>query len=423
MFQKATKKQSKLRMALIGLSGGGKTYTALRIATGLSDKVAVIDTERGSASKYSDIFSFDVLELDSFEPEKYIDAIKCAEKAGYGTVVIDSLSHAWSGTGGLLERVDQIALKTQSKNSYMAWGQITPVHTKLIDAILQARLHVIVTMRTKTEYVLENVNGKNVPRKIGTQPVQRDGMEYEFDVVADIDLDHNMIIGKTRCPAVDGKVYQKPGKEVVDALVAWLTDGAAVEMMTIEQRNTIDDLCRHRTLTTDQRVWLDKRIVNSSKERADDTIEQLKRIPLDQEESSAPDQAKEEPQKLVDESRKENPTQSETAPVPVQEPQQAEDQAEAKPAPPKKAEAKPKAKASPAPEPEKSVDELRKEVPTPEQEVEFKTLAQSAKTLLTPSEKEGMNTEYRAGYTRTGIGLAIKFLKAVLDTRSTQSAA
>lgn len=227
-FQKATKKKAKLRMALVGPSGSGKTYTALAIATSLGQRVAVVDTERGSASKYADLFGFDALDLETFAPQQYIDAINAAAKAGYDVLVIDSLSHAWIGTGGALEQVDNIAKRSQSRNSFNAWREVTPQHNAMVDAIIRAPLHVIVTMRAKTEYVMEKDErtGKTVPRKVGIQPVQRDGMDYEFDVVADVDEDHNFIVSKTRCSTLADKVFKKAGADVAGHLTAWLTDGS-----------------------------------------------------------------------------------------------------------------------------------------------------------------------------------------------------
>lgn len=226
-FKKATKTKAKLRLALVGPSGSGKTYTALAIAQGLGQPVAVVDTERASASKYADVFAFDTLELETFSPQMYIDAIHAAGKAGYGVLVIDSLSHAWMGTGGALEQVDTIAKKSQSRSSFNAWREVTPLHNAMVDAILRAPMHVIVTMRAKTEYVLEKDDrGKTVPRKVGIQPVQRDGMEYEFDVVGDITEDHDFIVGKTRCPALADKVFKRAGADVASILTGWLTDGA-----------------------------------------------------------------------------------------------------------------------------------------------------------------------------------------------------
>lgn len=227
-FQKATRQKAKLRLALIGASGSGKTYTALAIATNLGKRVAVIDTERGSASKYAGTFEFDVLEPDTFEPQQYIDALHAAAEAGYDVVVIDSLSHAWMGKGGALEQVDNAAKRSQSRNTFNAWREVTPQHNAMVDAIISAPLHVIATMRAKTEYVLEKDDrGKTVPRKVGIQPVQRDGLEYEFDVVADLDVENNdLIVGKTRCNVLHGKVYRKAGKDVADTLLRWLDDGA-----------------------------------------------------------------------------------------------------------------------------------------------------------------------------------------------------
>lgn len=226
-FSKATKQQAKARIALVGPSGSGKTYTALRIASALSPRIAVIDTERGSASKYADEFGFDALNLESFAPATYVEAIHAAGQGGYDVLVIDSLSHAWSGSGGALEMVDRISKKSQSGNNFAAWRDVTPEHNKLVDAVLRADLHIIATMRAKTEYVIEaNERGKMQPRKVGMAPVQRDGMEYEFDIVGDLDLDHNLIITKTRCRALDGQVISKPGADFAATVQQWLSDGA-----------------------------------------------------------------------------------------------------------------------------------------------------------------------------------------------------
>ena len=239
-FTKATKRQARLRMALIGPSGSGKTYSALAIASAMapSGKIAVIDTERGSASKYAGIFAFDVLELDTFAPETYASAIEAAGAAGYDVLIIDSLSHAWFGKDGALEQVDRAAKRSSSQNSFAAWREVTPHHNAMIDAILQCPCHVIVTMRAKTEYVMEtNEKGKSVPRKVGLAPVQRDGLEYEFDVVADMNLENDLIVSKSRCPAMSGQVVNKPGENVAKILMAWLTDGAPQpqpEPMTLE---------------------------------------------------------------------------------------------------------------------------------------------------------------------------------------------
>jgi hypothetical protein len=228
-FQRASKKHSRLRMALMGVAGSGKTYTALNIAKHLGGPVAVVDTERGSASKYSDQFEFDVLELDTFSPQTYIEAIQAAEEAGYNVLIIDSMSHAWTGKEGALDQVTRATKRSQSGNTFAAWRDVTPLHNAMIDTILSSKMHIIGTMRAKTEYVQEKneKTGKITVRKVGLAPVQRDGLEYEFDVVADLDQDNNLIIGKTRCPQVAGMVIPKAGKEIALKLTAWLSDGGA----------------------------------------------------------------------------------------------------------------------------------------------------------------------------------------------------
>ncbi len=226
-FKRAQKFESKLRLALAGPAGSGKTFTALTLAHALADDggVALIDTERRSASKYADIFPpFDVMELDSFHPDKFVQGIHEAEKAGYAVLVIDSLSHAWNGTGGLLEIVDAITKRSTSKNSFNAWGEATPIQNRLIDAITRSPLHIIATMRSKTEYVVEmGSNGKTAPRKVGTAPIQRDNVEYEFDVFCDLDIENTLIVQKSRCPALSGAVIAKPDSKVADVLKAWLS--------------------------------------------------------------------------------------------------------------------------------------------------------------------------------------------------------
>ena len=229
MFQEAVKSEARLRLGLVGPAGGGKTMTALRIAHGLAngERFAVIDTEHGSASLYSRIVRFHRCNLKSFEVEKYIEAIKSAGDAGYPVLVIDSLSHAWSGKGGILEFVDA-AGKRNAGGNFSAWRDATPRHNALVEAILSCPCHVIVTMRSKTEYVVEKVDGKTTVRKVGLQPVQRDGLEYEFTVVGDVTIDHDLIITKTRAPFLKDAVIREAGEELGKQLAQWLSDGEEV---------------------------------------------------------------------------------------------------------------------------------------------------------------------------------------------------
>jgi nucleoside-triphosphatase THEP1 len=225
-FKKATKAAAKLRLGLIGPAGSGKTMSALRIAHGLGGRVAVIDTERGSASLYSGErgLGFDVLELETYEAEKFIQAIAQAEAEGYDVLIIDSLSHAWAGKGGILEFVDKAA-KRSGGGSFSGWRDATPLHNQLVDAILGAKLHIICTLRSKVEHVIEQVNGRTQVRKVGLQPVQRDGLEYEFTVVGDVTQDHELIITKTRAAWLKDQIIREAGEDLGKQLAAWLSDG------------------------------------------------------------------------------------------------------------------------------------------------------------------------------------------------------
>ncbi len=225
-FQKAERSQAKARIAIDGPAGAGKTYTALRFATGLGGKIALIDTEHGSASKYSDKFEFDTVAMDTFHPQKYIDLIEEAGKTGYDVLVIDSLTHAWAGVEGALEQVDKARIRSNSGNSFTAWRDVTPLHNKLVEAILAYPGHVIATMRSKMEYILvDGDNGKKIPQKVGMAPIQREGMEYEFDIVGDMDIKHNFSVTKSRIADFADLVVNKPGEDVGRKLAAWLSEG------------------------------------------------------------------------------------------------------------------------------------------------------------------------------------------------------
>jgi hypothetical protein len=191
-FTKATRQKARLRLALTGPSGSGKTWGALLLASGLGGKVAVIDTERESASLYSHLTDFDTLNLGApFAPERYIEAIKAAEEAGYETLIIDSITHEWSGVGGCLEEVDRIARAKYKGNSWSAWNDVTPRHRALLDAILHSSMHIIVTLRSKTETAQTEENGRKKVVKLGMKAEQRDGFEYEMTVVLDLIHDGN----------------------------------------------------------------------------------------------------------------------------------------------------------------------------------------------------------------------------------------
>ncbi|HQH28723.1 MAG TPA: ATP-binding protein, partial [Oligoflexia bacterium] len=225
-FKKASKTATRLRVGISGASGSGKTYSALKIASGIGGKIAVIDTERGSAALYADKFDFDTVQIEPpYTPDKNIEAIKLAELSGYGTIIVDSLSHAWAGSGGLLDMHDAIQKSSKGGNSFTAWKEITPLQNKLLDTITGSTCHIIVTMRAKQDYVIESNNGRNQVRKVGLAAVQREGVEYEFSVYIELSQDHIGVATKDRTDLFDGKCFV-PSEQTGRQLVEWLNKPA-----------------------------------------------------------------------------------------------------------------------------------------------------------------------------------------------------
>lgn len=231
-FKKATRLQARLRLALQGASGSGKTRSALEIARHFGT-VAVIDTEHGSASKYVGVsgLEFDVCEVtEDYDPDKLVELLSEAGKS-YDCLVIDSMTHWWNGAGGFLELVDAEVKKQKARggkgDSFAAWKDIDPKYKRLVHAILSCPAHVIVTMRAKQSYEKEQDDrGKTTIKKMGLAPEMRDGFAYEMDIEGMLDMEHNLVIGKTRCDAIDGKYFHKPGKELAELLKTWLSVGA-----------------------------------------------------------------------------------------------------------------------------------------------------------------------------------------------------
>lgn len=219
-IKKATKEQSRLRMSIHGPAGSGKTFTALKIATAMCRRVCLIDTECGSASKYADEFSFDVLEVgDDFSPERLIDMLAHIAKQGFDGIVIDSLTHFWNGSGGFLELVDREVARMRAKgnkpDSFAAWKVVDPVYKRMIHAIHTNPAHEFITIRAKTEYAkVEGDNGRTKIQKLGMAPEIRENFQYEMDVEGMLDIEHHLSIGKTRCAALDGRVFQKAGSDI-----------------------------------------------------------------------------------------------------------------------------------------------------------------------------------------------------------------
>ena len=230
VFRKAERRKAKLRLAITGPAGSGKTYGALLVAQGLGGKrIAMIDTENGSGDLYAHLGEYDICCLSApYDVRKYIQAIHDAESSGYDVIIIDSLSHAWSGEGGLLDMQGRIT-DNGRKNSFAAWREVTPLHNRLIDVMLGSSCHIIATMRSKTDYVqVENERGRTEIRKVGLAPVQREGMDYEFGVVFDLSITHMASVSKDRTSMFDGEVF-KLSQETGAKLKTWLDSGVDVE--------------------------------------------------------------------------------------------------------------------------------------------------------------------------------------------------
>jgi hypothetical protein len=255
MFTPARREQMRLRMALQGPSGAGKTFTAMTIMRGLvgeGGQFAVLDTEKRAREnavlndtdpETPSAFRFGHLAPETADPGRLPAYLADAAKAGFGGVIIDSFTHFWSGMGGALDRVDQ------ARDKRAGWGDYRPIEAAMMSAILSYPGHVIVTMRVKTEYVTEtNPNGKVVTRKLGLKADQRDSVDYEFSVIGEMDTDHALTITKTTCQDLVDKQINKPGAGLVETLAAWLGQGdppptaADLRDRALEQCPTVEDL-------------------------------------------------------------------------------------------------------------------------------------------------------------------------------------
>lgn len=235
-FRRAERKKARLRLGLAGPAGSGKTTSALLIAFGISgdwSKIGLVDTENGSGELYAGatiggvlIGDYNVLPLSPpYLPEKYIQAIHLAEQAGLEVLVLDSISHAWAGEGGLLDLHGKISSSSKSGNSYAAWREVTPLHNQFVEAMLQSKIHIIATMRSKMEYAIEKgKDGSTTVKKLGMAPVQRDGMDYEFTTVLDLSIEHVASVSKDRTSLFDGR-YFTPGLDTGQVLKFWLEAG------------------------------------------------------------------------------------------------------------------------------------------------------------------------------------------------------
>lgn len=239
-LRQSERKQAKIKLAIQGCAGSGKTYSSLLLAFGITNnwqKIAVIDSENGSADLYAHLGSYNVLNINNnYSPENYMEAIAICEKAGMEVIIIDSISQSWDF---LLQCHTEMV-----GNSFTNWGKITPRQNAFIQRILQSNSHVICTMRTKQDYVLSEKNGKMVPEKVGLKAIMREGVDYEFTIVFDIDMKHFANASKDRTGLFMGKpeftISSVTGKRILD----WCNSGVSVESVKLDIYNakTVDEL-------------------------------------------------------------------------------------------------------------------------------------------------------------------------------------
>jgi len=239
----AERKQAKIKMGLQGPSGSGKTYSALLLAFGLVQdwtKIAVIDTENHSADLYAHLGNYRVLHLDQpFTPERYIKALETCENASMKVIIIDSITQEWDGIGGILE-----VHGNMQGNSFTNWSKMTPRHNAFIQKILQSPCHIVATIRTKQDYVLSEKNGKYVPEKVGLKGITRDGIDYEFTVVFDIDVKHQASSSKDRTGLFADKPQFCITSETGNQIKNWCetgTDSSSV-LQKIYKSNSLEEL-------------------------------------------------------------------------------------------------------------------------------------------------------------------------------------
>ena len=233
-LQKASRKKAKIKLCLQGPSGSGKTYSALLLAYGLCNdwsKIAVIDTENYSAELYSHLGEYNVIQLEApFTPENYIKAIQLCEQSGIQVIILDSITHEWEH---ILE-----AHASLTGNSFTNWQKVGLRHKSFMQAMLSSKAHIIATIRTKQDYVLNERNGKLVPEKVGLKAVQREGLDYEFTVVFDLNMKNNAASSKDRTGVFFGKPEHIIGIETGRTLLNWCNGGKEISVSEVSSKIT-----------------------------------------------------------------------------------------------------------------------------------------------------------------------------------------
>ena len=234
-LRQSSRIQTKIKLALQGCSGSGKTMSSLLLAYGITNnwnKIAVIDTENSSADLYAHLGSYNVLSLNEYTPEKYIEAISICKKAGMEVIIIDSISHCWDY---LLDYHANL-----QGNSFTNWARVTPRQNAFIQKILSSPCHILATMRTKQDYVLNEKNGKYIPEKVGLKSIQRQDVDYEFTLVFDLDIKHNAVASKDRTGLFMGKpefiITENTGKRILN----WCNSASTIHSQFYPQTHQLN---------------------------------------------------------------------------------------------------------------------------------------------------------------------------------------
>ncbi|MEI7829685.1 MAG: AAA family ATPase [Prolixibacteraceae bacterium] len=242
-LQQAERKQAKIKLGIQGPAGSGKTYSSLLIAFGMTKdwtKIAVVDTENHSADLYAHLGAYNVLTLDKpYSPERYIEAIEICEKAAMQVIILDSISHEWEGIGGILD-----IHGAMMGNSFTNWSKVTPRHNDFVQKLIQSPCHIIATIRSKQDYVLSERNGKMVPEKVGLKGVTREGMDYEFTLVFDIDIKHQTTASKDRTNLFMDKPSFQITEMIGEQIKHWCGSGQTLDAVIsiINQASSVDEL-------------------------------------------------------------------------------------------------------------------------------------------------------------------------------------
>ena len=305
-IRKAQRSNAKLRVGLAGPSGSGKTYSALLLAHGIAawEEIAIIDTENGSADLYSDLGAYNVLTLEKpFHPERYIEAIRAAEEAGMKVIIVDSMTHEWSGDGGALQLQEQLGGRFQD------WAKVTPIHNRFVRTIIESPVHMITTVRSKTDYAMSTEGGKSKVQKVGLKPEQREGLEYEMTLTFDLNINNMADVSKDRTGLFKGKAPFVITEDTGKALLAWTESGVDYvteikKLLIIKGKTEEPILGFFKVLALDELTHAQFKQAITKLETLPDWTEEMQKAKEEDEKKAAKEKAKKEAEEKAAEEEK-----------------------------------------------------------------------------------------------------------------------